>query len=299
MITTGYTNISADDMVGFVFTNYNNSLLTIQAIHSVFSGPSRDRCFITIVDNQSNSSEIDILKTANLPYENVHFIFNENNAGYFKGLNIGIKYLRERFFGISTIIIGNNDLVFPIDFVASLKQKKEIFQKFPVVSPNIVTLDGIHQNPHVINEISRFREIIWDLYYLNYFFALIIKKIAFLSRGVTERKDYHDHMVSRSIYQGYGACYILTKCFFDNFESLWAPTFLMGEEFYISKQIESKGFKIYYESSILVKHHDHATVDNMPSKKLWSVTKEFFRIYRKFISPYRKNMRNKADYNNY
>ena len=35
----------------------------------------------------------------------------------------------------------------------------------PVVSPDILTLDGEHQNPHVIHTISRKRELVYDLYY--------------------------------------------------------------------------------------------------------------------------------------
>ena len=34
-----------------------------------------------------------------------------------------------------------------------------------VLAPDITTLDGSHQNPHVINEISKTRELVYDIYY--------------------------------------------------------------------------------------------------------------------------------------
>lgn len=287
------------NMVGFVFTNYNNSLLTIQAIQSIFASPQSARCFVVIVDNCSNSKETQILSDAERLSPNIHIVESKQNLGYFRGLNVGIKYLRNRFSGLSTIVIGNNDLVFPDNFINALDRNNHLFESCPVISPDLIALDGVHQNPHVINEISRFRELVWDIYFSNYYLAVLIKKIASVARFITIRKDYQEHHISRHIYQGYGACYILTKCFFDYFELLWAPTFLMGEEFFLAKQIESKGFRMYYEPSISVEHHDHATMSKLPSRRLWEITKTYHKIYRKFITPYSVDMNREYGYLDY
>ncbi len=149
--------------------------------------------------------------------------------------------------------------------------------------------DGIHQNPHVSEEISTFREIVWDIYYSSYFVAAIIRYLANLLRSFVERKDYTQHSVEGTIYQGYGACYIIGKVFFENYDSLWAPTFLMGEEYFLSKQLKDKGYGFYYEPRIQVKHHDHATCDKVPSKKLWEIARDSHKVYRQYVKPFSKN----------
>src|ERR1700676_135036 len=103
----------------------------------------------------------------------------------------------------------------------------------PVICPDIVTLDGIHQNPHVIERISRIRELVYDIYYSYYYVALLIRRLASLTARFTDRTDETEWSVRRLIYQGHGACYVLGPAFFRNCAELWAPTFLMGEEFFL------------------------------------------------------------------
>ena len=290
MVENELLAVCDENMVGFVFTNYNNSQFTIQALQSIFASPAVGRCFVVVVDNCSTNEEVKVLLEAKSLHANIRIVENRHNVGYFRGLNVGIEYLRSRFSNLSTIVVGNNDLVFPVDFIGLLDRNKHLFEKYPVISPDIVTLDGVHQNPHVIMGTSRFREFVWDAYFSNYYLARAISRISAVTRRLTERKDYHTHKISQPIYQGYGACYILTKCFFGNFELLWAPTFLMGEEFFLAKQIESKGYRVFYEPDILVRHHDHAAVSKLPSRKLWEITKRYHKIYRKFITPYKVKM---------
>ena len=161
-----------------------------------------------------------------------------------------------------------------------------LFKDFPVISPDLVTLDGVHQNPHVINKISKRREIIYDLYYSNYFLSILIGFAAIISKRFTGRSDNKQFEIARTIEQGYGACYILGPLFFEHFSLLFAPTFLMGEEFFLSKQLEKKGFKVFYEPKIKVNHHDHATMGKLPSRKLWKISSDSHKIYRKMNKIY-------------
>lgn len=269
--------------IGFVFTNFNNSQVTREAIHSISLNDYWDDSFIVIVDNKSDENDIELLKGIQLDFPNIRLILNNENSGYFRGLNFGIKYLRDNHKNINYIIIGNNDLVFPPDFIKSIYANRAIFEIYPVVSPDLVTLDGIHQNPHAIKKISKLRKLIYDLYFSSYRLALIISIIAKTTKKITGRKDGTQYGVAQTIYMGHGACYILGPEFFKHYDQLWAPTFLMGEEFFLSKQIESKNFKIFYEPSIIVNHQCHATMDKMPRKKLWEIAKKSHKTYRRYV----------------
>lgn len=284
--------------VGFVFTNFNNTSLTIQAVKSIRENSKNIECYIVVIDNSSSDSEVSLLKDIDGVYKNVKVVYNNINVGYFKGLNIGINLLKRMNIDFNYIVVGNNDLVFETNFFIQLENNSELLNCYPVISPDIITLDGVHQNPHVISDVSRFREVVWDIFYSNYWLSVLIKFVASKGRRFFERKDYISSDSPMLISMGYGACYILTRKFFVYFDDLWSPNFLMGEEFFLSKQLESKGFKFFYFPEIAVQHYDHATVSQIPSKKLWLYSREYHKIYRKFVSPYRVKMNNNENYQN-
>ena len=266
----------------FVVTNYNNSKYSIELIESVIHN-GVGKFVVIIVDNASDSASLELLRNVESNYSSVKVIYNKENLGYFHGLNIGIHYVRKYYKAIQYLVVGNNDLIFPSNFLLSIKKASHLLDKYPVISPDIVTLDGLHQNPHVIKEISKIRELIYDIYYSNYYLAGAIRKLALLTRGFTDRKDESQFEIAQEIYQGYGACYILGPRFFELFEQLWTPTFMMYEEFFLSKQLESKGHKTYYEPSISVQHHWHVAMDALPGKKRWKMGKDSHKEYRKYI----------------
>jgi GT2 family glycosyltransferase len=269
--------------IHFVFTNYNNSKFTENAIKSIQEFDN-GLIQIVVVDNKSDEDDIKALKQFESKYSNLSIVYSKDNLGYFRGLNVGIHYLKEKFPHTNAyMVIGNNDVLFPKDFYQSIINKKDLLEKYPVISPNIITADGFNQNPHVISKISKTREIIYDIYHTNYIFAKLIIQLAKITSSFTDRKDEEQHEVAQEIYQGYGAIYILTPLFFENFKDLWAPTFLMYEEYFLSKQLSDKGYKIYYEPSIKLTHLMHATTDKLPGKLKWQFSKKAHKEYRKYV----------------
>lgn len=269
--------------IGFVLTNYNNSFFTRLAVQSInrFSDP--DRAMVVVVDNASSESEFALLESVKLEYPKTVVLANKKNLGYFAGLNCGIDYIRDREPNIGALVVGNNDLIFPTKFLELVDACYDTLQKFPVLCPDIITLDGTHQNPHVISKISPFREFIWDIYYSNFQLSRAILRLVKIFGYQVTRKDSTNYKVAGSIAQGYGACYVLSPLFFSLFEGLWSPSFLMGEEFFLRLQIQSIGYKCYYEPRIVVEHQDHATCDRLPSKVLWRYARESHKVYRKFV----------------
>jgi GT2 family glycosyltransferase len=268
----------------FIFTNYNNSSFSKDVVKSIRSLDLKKDIKIILVDNASNNKQREELDKIKKVYKNVHIIYNNPNVGYFRGLNIGISYARANWPRYQYFIIGNNDLIFPKSFLKRLLDKKHLFLKYPVVSPNIITIDGIYQNPHVIKRISKVREFFYSLYHFNYVLARIIVKLAQLTIRISDRKDEEAHKVSQEIYQGYGACYILGPLFFKHFNQLWAPSFLMYEEFFLSKQLLDKGLKIYYEPSIGLTHAAHASTGKLSNKQMWLYSRQSYKIYREYIN---------------
>lgn len=272
--------------LGFIFTNYFSCEHSEKVIKSLSQLETFQQHLIIIVDNNSDEKNKQILTQLALDYSNVKIIFNNDNIGYFRGLNIGINFLKENYQDIEVLIIGNNDLIFPKNFYEQLSNKRYLLDTIPVISPNIITADGEHQNPHVIAKISFFREVMYDLYYSNFFIAKLIKQIAHVTKRFTDRSDEEQFDKAQFIYQGHGSCYILGPTFFEHFKELFSPTFLMSEEFFLSYQLSTKNFQIFYEPSIEIQHSWHSSINNLPKKKMWQIARDAHRVYRKYVNPY-------------
>jgi len=269
--------------IGYVCTNYNNSSFTQEAVRSFLNNGAHEYR-VVIVDNHSDPENVRLLETLPREFESVELILNRENKGYFRGLNDGIRHLRRHHPEFQHLAVGNNDLVFPADFADSVDRCEQVFSRYAVVSPDIVTLDGVHQNPHVIKKIGRSRELIYDLYYLNYYLAMALRRLSKWTQRFTSRSDTTQHRIAQEINQGHGACYLLGPEFFRHFEELWAPSFLMHEEFFLNKQLADKGLCIYYEPSIKVSHHWHAAIDKVPAKGIWRAAKDTHKIVREIRS---------------
>jgi GT2 family glycosyltransferase len=268
--------------IGYICTNYNNSALSREAVCSL----RRERgseFSIVVVDNNSDRENVEELRTLEREFEDVELILNQNNVGYFKGLNLGLRHLRATQPDIEIMVVGNNDLIFPNDFAETIARNLNTLMERAVVSPDILTLDGVHQNPHVVSEIGRFRELIYDLYYANYYLATGIQKVAQLTRGFTGRPDQTCHGVAQEIYQGYGACYLLGPVFFRHFQELWAPTFMMHEEYFLSKQLSDQGMRVYYEPDIKVLHRCRGATGKISSRKAWEIARTAQKVYREHV----------------
>jgi GT2 family glycosyltransferase len=268
--------------LGYICTNFNNSAYTDKAVESLLANRGHE-IVIVVVDNRSNPEDIEQLRGLAGRHAEVRLVLQDKNVGYFAGLNLGISYLRANFPDVQYAVVGNNDLVFGPGFVDSIGQRLPGLQQHAVVSPDIVTLDGVHQNPHVIFGISWMRELVYDLYYTHYYFAVLIGNIARLTHRFTARRDYEEWNVPGTISQGHGSCYILGPRFFAVFSGLWAPTFLFGEEYFLSKQLNDQGMAVYYEPSITVQHCCHATIGRLPRIETWRHARKAHWVYRQYV----------------
>ena len=138
----------------FICVNYNNSRVTIDYILNVTAIKKEYDVKIIVVDNASEDSDVQDLDSyiVGLKNENVILLKSDSNLGYFKGLNLGIKWALLNGYN-QYQIVGNNDLEFFPDFLNNLEHL-ELKKNELILSPDIITMDGIHENPHVIQRMS-------------------------------------------------------------------------------------------------------------------------------------------------
>lgn len=271
----------------YVCTNYNNAHFTRDAVRTINAG-SNPPIRIVVVDNGSRPEDVTQLKEIAADHANVDLVLNAENVGYFRGLNAGIDWMRAIDSRVDVMVVGNNDLEFPIDFGARLEEVVADSADRPVVSPYIETLDGMPQNPHVVSGISRLRELVYDLYYANYRLAALIRAVARRTKAVSDRQDEAGHAAAQHIYQGHGSCYVLTPRFFAEFGRLWAPTFMMGEEFFLSHQLCERGFMTFYDPRLRIRHRCNGAIENVPARQMWELARDAHRVYRRYVKPWRR-----------
>jgi hypothetical protein len=222
-----------------------------------------------------------------LEFPGVELVLNAANVGYFPSLNVGIRHLRTKCPDVEHLVVGNNDLVFPEHFVETVQRHGDVFDTWAVVAPDLVTLDGVHQNPHVLHPISRARKLIWDLYFHSYGAAVLIRHTARITRRFTVRDermpDSELYKTPGRIEMGVGACYLLGPVFLSHFSRLWAPTFMMQEEFFLCEQLKVIGQMTYYDPRFVVIHHDHVTTDRLPGRRHWKISQNAHRVCKRYL----------------
>lgn len=266
--------------LAYVCTNYNSSADTVRAIESLRANAGHQVHSI-VVDNGSRPDQQAVIQEFAARSDDVDLVLSATNTGYFGGLNVGLERLRQTRPDLRVAVVGNNDLIFPAGFVDLVERQRPLLDRYPVVSPSITTLDGEHQNPHVIGGISSLRERLYDLYHSHYLMALLLRAVARRTRRVTRRGDEDQHAQAREIWQGHGSCYLLGPRFFEEFGLFWAPTFLFGEEFFLAEQLKRKGYRVYYEPSIALVHACHSSVAQLPSRRHWELSRDAHRVYRR------------------
>ena len=269
------------DTISVVCVNFNNTGYTRKLMESLRTQRGRTEEFTVeciIVDNSTCAEEAEECGKLAGCYSWITYSRPPKNLGYFGGLNYGLSISNagDRQF----VIIGNNDLQFDNEFCSDL-HKREYDAKVFAVCPDIITADGLHQNPHILRRIGRFRRFQLDLYYSHYYMSRILLLILKIIRPVKSSRWQPPRACE--IHMGVGACYILTAKFFKHFKKLNYPFFLYGEEAYISEQIHSEGGILWYDPGLRVHHAESASLSKLPSRATYEFERTGFPDFRKLM----------------
>lgn len=227
--------------LGIVIVNYNDYKMTINLLNNI-----KDyKCLnsIVVVDNCSTDESVKYLKK----YENKKIIVLEakENKGYAAGLNIGAKYLNEKFKSCN-IIFSNSDII--INKEEDLKQLSEdIHDSIAVVGPTIVenkTLNRGWKMPTIKDEIK-------------------------FNLPLISRKYRKENLYPEEYYQGnLSKVGVVSGCFFcvsgealkkvDYFDE---NTFLYYEEQILATKLNQIGLEEAVDNNVVVIHNHSVTID--------------------------------------
>lgn len=241
----------------FLIVNYNDYSSTKHLVENIKKYQCIDE--IVIVDNYSREDEIELLSTMN--ESRVKIIYNDANIGYSAAINVGSKYLINKYQDCN-IIVSNSDVVIlsEEDLVKMINLLND--PKIGLVGPQVLEKGNILKGR---KDCSVNYDIINNLPILKYF--------------VKENHLYYDD----NYYQdAISYVDVITTCFFlissdtlKKINFMDTNVFLYYEDFIICNKVRSLGLSIVLCNDVKIKHLYSVSVDrNYKTSKKNKMLKE-------------------------
>lgn len=275
--------------VVFLILHYMNADVTMNCIDSILSTMSQVALGVVVVDNASRNGSYEALTKKYRDYKNVHFIENEENLGYARGNNVGFSYAKNTL-GAEWICLANNDVVF--SDVLWMEKVMDFYQRSPyyVLGPDIVTPDGVHQNPFRSGVAGK-KSVIKSLLHDEAVYLLLKLGLQRKLRSKVNLKDNHSEMnwkETREDFKGvlHGSCLVFSPDYVKEFDGLYDGTFLYAEEEILCYVLNCLRYRYSYCSEVQVMHC-HATsfkksIQDEDKRKM-VIVKNRIKSYRKFL----------------
>ena len=126
--------MNADKKIAIIIINWKKYDLTLNCIDSVLKSSYKNFKIILIDNEAQNSFPYEINKC-----EKIQIIKNQNNEGFSKANNQGIKYSIKN--GFDYVLLLNNDTLIKNDLIDSLIQQSSTLNQ-KIIQPLILTYDG-------------------------------------------------------------------------------------------------------------------------------------------------------------
>lgn len=238
----------------FLILNYKTYSDTILLTKELLSEETTLDYGILIVDNNSQNNSFRQIKEVFGDDPRVEVIESNENGGYAKGNNIGLRYAKK--YNPDFVCIINNDVHFTMRTIEHLSSLYDTLPNAAIISP-IQLLPG--------NESARFKEMqvlhlptMWD----------DLRSYSVLFEGKThEYKENTNIAGVQKVDMIPGAFLFIRYNVFSNIGFFDETTFLFGEERILAKRIKDTGLNNYI---ILNEYYIHAhskTINQEASRK--------------------------------
>lgn len=223
--------------VSIVILNYLNFCDTIECVESVLRQNYPIQSVI-VVDNGSLNQSAQKLRRHYQRNRKVTVISIDQNIGFAKGNNVGIRYARKKH-GAEFVLVVNNDTKFIEDnYITALLEGYDV--NVGIIGSRILLQDGSIQDES--NGIFDLKQCI--LNYLNLFS---------LNKG-TSFDFYVDK--SKGAKMLHGCALLFTPSFFKYYQGFYPRTFLYHEEEILYLMCKFKGLEQRYVSETMIFHKE-------------------------------------------
>ena len=262
----------------FVILHYMTPEYTKKCVESIQCRLDTKKYKIIIVDNASPDKSGQMLATLFKSSEDVDVVLLEENCGFAKGNNIGIKLSCEKY-NPKFVIVTNNDTELLSTNLFSQLCEDYNQNQFSLLGPMICTKDG-KCNVNPINErknprqwfegylrhnirLDRLADINMDVIFLN--LLKLYSSIKGKRNKILDRKPYNIVKLNCELH---GCCLIFSPKFFEKMSGFDSRTFMYCEETILYYACQKNNLITMYDPSIAFYHEEEAsTTKSAVSKK--------------------------------
>lgn len=263
--------------VGYVILHYLSIEDTIKCVDSIKKAHGEEKFYIVVVDNASSNGTGKTLAEYYEEEEDISVVLNSKNMGFAKGMNCGIRELKNKY-SVDFIALLNNDLELIGSNWAEIIIKKYEEYNYAVLGPDIISYDSKrHENPSTKQDITaeglkkmiRSKKALYFGYW-SFYIPIIqmmkkwVKKIINYSEKEVAKNKVDQDMIDVQLQ---GSCLILSPSFFEHYEGLFENTFLYFEEAILRYMCEKKAMFCMYTPELELFHKGGISTNDDLKKK--------------------------------
>lgn len=256
-------------MVCYVILHYQNIEITTKCVQTLLDITTESR--LIIVDNCSPNGSGKVLERNYKSNDRVSVILNDKNVGFAKGNNLGYRYAKKHFMP-ELMIVMNNDVIINDEKFEDIITDYINENKIDVLGPDIITVNGNHQNPLAYKPLSSKyirRRIKFDKIKI-----LLFKNNLILGLYMAYKKEHPIQLrleppkeITGCIL--HGSCVIYNKRYIEAEEYAFLPvTYMYNEEAILYDYLEYKGYRTGYCSAVSVLHMEGASTSKNDKEKI-------------------------------
>lgn len=214
-------------MVSIIILSYNTKYLLDKCLSSIYSNIKDTDFEVIVVDNASSDESVAMLKEK---FSKVKTIESKENLGFAKGVNLGATFAKGKY-----ILLLNSDIEIITKSYKKLLDFLEEHDDVAVIGGKLDNADGSTSKSY--GEFYNLGEV-WKMLF-------------------SEKKSKQDLIKSdRPVKVDWvsGGFMAVKKDIFDELKGLDPHFFMYIEDMEFCYRIDRKGYKIYYDPSVVVKH---------------------------------------------
>lgn len=261
--------------IAFVILNYGTYKETVECVSSIFEHIDTNDYMITIIDNGSIDDSLSKLQEKYLDNVKVDIIPTNENLGFAKGNNIGIKYVNNKYSPEFVIVLNSDIELFQDNIYAKISTefKKSHFGVWgPMMLTGTARCDDSPWVPMTLSQAQIQLEKSEKTYKLLKYmpFALFRIQNKVFSSWKKEKDERHQHgefWKYQTDVELQGAFLVFSKPVFEHIEGFDNRTFLYYEEQLLYMAVKKAGMKMVYDPRYAVYHKDGISTKKGKSTK--------------------------------
>lgn len=255
----------AQNRFAFLILHYIAVEDTIECVESIKAACDQKKK-IVVVDNGSPNDSYGRLVQKYQNDPEVIILHNDENLGFAKGNNVGFRFIKNEIAPDFIIMINNDTLIRQKDFLDVIDKKYEKYN-FAVLGPDILTKDGIHQNPWIREGFDKTGIRLFRMKQRIRIMLSFLKldKIVYqiLHKNDPRRNKIEGDLVDVPLH---GSALIFSRNYIDRFDGLDDRTFLYFEEEILRAYCKSYQLLMMYSGDLNIYHKEDISTKKAAKK---------------------------------